>query len=118
MGSSGITTYANGNIYNGEYKNNRRNSSKSGDSTTAESSTNNHNHGNYRKKKSKKMSWEDTYAEYANETKYGALLLCVTMSNYRKWCKSRTCRKEVKAIPHGRLFAYIEGTIIDVNVHE
>jgi len=54
--------------------------------------------------------WLEAYAEYAASTKYGVLIFAGTPENFQVWAKSEACLDEVKQIPTGRLFAYIEHT--------
>ena len=54
--------------------------------------------------------WLEAYAEYAASTKYGVLIFAGTPENFQVWAKSEACLNEVKQIPRGRLFAYIEHT--------
>ena len=54
--------------------------------------------------------WLEAYAEYAGSTKYGVLIFAGTPENFQVWAKSEACLNEVKQIPNGRLFAYIEHT--------
>ena len=54
--------------------------------------------------------WLEAYAKYAASTKYGVLIFAGTPENFQVWAKSEACLDEVKQIPTGRLFAYIEHT--------
>ena len=54
--------------------------------------------------------WVGAFGEYGNATKFGVLILAKTTENFQRWASSKACLKEVKNIPNGRLFAYIEHT--------
>jgi len=54
--------------------------------------------------------WVTAYQAYAAATKYGVLILAKTPENFQVWAKSGACLKEVKGIPKGRLYVYIEHT--------
>lgn len=59
--------------------------------------------------------WVDSYTKYASATKYGVLIMAISLENFRLWANSKACLKEVSKIPDGRLFAYIEHTTDDAN---
>ena len=54
--------------------------------------------------------WVEAFQTYAAQTKYGVLILAKTPENFQYWAKSRPCLREVKGIPEGRLYVYIEHT--------
>jgi len=57
--------------------------------------------------------WVTAYQAYAAATKYGVLILAKTPENFMVWAKSKACLTEVKDIPEGRLYVYIEHTESD-----
>lgn len=58
-------------------------------------------------------AWVYPFTQYANATKYGVLIMAITLENFRLWAGSEVCLKEISNIPDGRLFAYIEHTAED-----
>ena len=54
--------------------------------------------------------WVKAFQAYAAATKYGVLILAKTPENFQVWAKSGACLNEVKGIPYGRLYVYIEHT--------
>ena len=55
-------------------------------------------------------SYQKVYVECAAATKYGILIAAGTSNNFMIWAKSNARRIEMKYIPNGRLYAYIEHT--------
>ena len=61
------------------------------------------------------IDWKKLYAHYGNLTKYGHLILAGSVTQFVHWTKSQPCQKEVKRIPSGRLYIYIEQEEEDKN---
>jgi hypothetical protein len=57
--------------------------------------------------------WVEAYREYSLHTKYGVLILAETMEEYWLWIKTPSYREQLKKIPYGRLFVYVEHTSED-----
>ena len=60
--------------------------------------------------------WKEWYTKYAGMTKMGVIILAGTPENFSEWAKSKACREEVAEVPDGRLWAFVDGYIISVNV--
>ena len=52
--------------------------------------------------------WVRSYKEYARHTKYGVLILAESLEELRLWMKTDEFQNELKGIPYGRLFVFIE----------
>ena len=50
-------------------------------------------------------------------TKLGCIILAGTVEKFSAWAKSKACRDEVAGVPDGRLFALIDGYIVNVEPH-
>eukprot|EP00551_Chaetoceros_affinis_P011165 CAMPEP_0203669120 /NCGR_PEP_ID=MMETSP0090-20130426/5575_1 /ASSEMBLY_ACC=CAM_ASM_001088 /TAXON_ID=426623 /ORGANISM="Chaetoceros affinis, Strain CCMP159" /LENGTH=395 /DNA_ID=CAMNT_0050533723 /DNA_START=55 /DNA_END=1239 /DNA_ORIENTATION=- len=52
--------------------------------------------------------WKDLYVHYGSMTTYGHIILAGSIAKFVHWARSRPCQKEVRGVPNGRLFIYIE----------
>ena len=62
--------------------------------------------------------WLDVYAHYASLTKCGVVILAGTLDLFQRWANSEACREEVKLIAQGRLFAFVNGYLLAVDMHK
>jgi hypothetical protein len=61
--------------------------------------------------------WLDVYAHYAGLTKFGVVILAGTLDLFQRWAKSEACREEVKLVAQGRLFAFVNGYLLALDMH-
>ena len=62
------------------------------------------------------VDWRSAYVTYAAATTIGAIILAGDAEGFSTWAKSKACREEVAGVPDGRLWAFVDGYIISVNV--
>jgi hypothetical protein len=55
-----------------------------------------------------KNAYLKAFQQCAAATQFGVLVPAGTIENWKKWAASEACREEVKNLPNGRIFAYIE----------
>ena len=61
------------------------------------------------------VDWRSAYGTYAAATTIGAIIFAGDAEGFATWAKSKPCRDEVAGVPDGRLFALIDGYIVNVD---
>lgn len=56
--------------------------------------------------------WPRRLAHYADRTRWGVLVLTTSAAAVRRWAFDPACQQEVELVPEGRLFIWLEGTVV------